>query len=358
MARGKSTIVGGGIASGTPFTLNTFTIVTDTDPATIGDGNIRQDTSTPPKVYIGEASTATTATVLGGATGNANIGASIVIGEGAALTPSAGLGTNTTIVIGRAASGGTGTAGSNVVIGDTATVASNPNNAVVIGASASISGGAGTGNSSVVIGKSASQSAGTSGVVIGASASLSQNGGVVVGSGASANQTGCTVVGQNAAASAANCVVLGNGATSAVANAIIIGNSTAAAAANSFTVGHSNGITSMVIGKGDTSAAPQAVTFRLTNGTGSNIAGGALTLQAGLSTGNAASAAVNLAVGIVGASGAVLQTARTGLSVSYSTTAGDTYLMVFDVDNATLERVTVGAADSGGVGFKLLRIPN
>lgn len=38
--------------------------------------------------------------------------------------------------------------------------------------------------------------------------------------------------------------------------------------------------------------------------------------------------------------------------------AGQTRFMVYDVDNGTLERVTVGAADSGGVGFKLLRIPN
>lgn len=41
-----------------------------------------------------------------------------------------------------------------------------------------------------------------------------------------------------------------------------------------------------------------------------------------------------------------------------STTAGDTRFMVYDVDNGTLERVTVGAANSGGAGFKLLRIPN
>jgi hypothetical protein len=41
-----------------------------------------------------------------------------------------------------------------------------------------------------------------------------------------------------------------------------------------------------------------------------------------------------------------------------STTAGDTRFMIYDVDNATLERVTVGVADSGGVGFKVLRIPN
>lgn len=39
-------------------------------------------------------------------------------------------------------------------------------------------------------------------------------------------------------------------------------------------------------------------------------------------------------------------------------TAGNTAFLLYDVDNATLERVTVGAADSGGSGFKVLRIPN
>jgi hypothetical protein len=41
-----------------------------------------------------------------------------------------------------------------------------------------------------------------------------------------------------------------------------------------------------------------------------------------------------------------------------SSTAGDTRFFVYDVDNGTLERVTVGAANSGGAGFKVLRIPN
>jgi hypothetical protein len=41
-----------------------------------------------------------------------------------------------------------------------------------------------------------------------------------------------------------------------------------------------------------------------------------------------------------------------------STTAGNTRFLVYDVDNATTERVTVGIADSGGAGYKVLRIPN
>ncbi len=39
-------------------------------------------------------------------------------------------------------------------------------------------------------------------------------------------------------------------------------------------------------------------------------------------------------------------------------TAGNTRFMIYDVDNGMLQRVSVGSADSGGVGFKALRIPN
>jgi len=48
----------------------------------------------------------------------------------------------------------------------------------------------------------------------------------------------------------------------------------------------------------------------------------------------------------------------TAIKVDNDSTAGNTRFFLYDVDNATLERVTVGIADSGGTGFKLLRIPN
>ena len=38
--------------------------------------------------------------------------------------------------------------------------------------------------------------------------------------------------------------------------------------------------------------------------------------------------------------------------------ATETSLWLYDKDNDTVEKVTVGAADSGGAGFKVLRIPN
>lgn len=44
--------------------------------------------------------------------------------------------------------------------------------------------------------------------------------------------------------------------------------------------------------------------------------------------------------------------------VDNDSTALNTRFLIYDVDNATLERVSVGIADSGGSGFKLLRIVN
>lgn len=51
-------------------------------------------------------------------------------------------------------------------------------------------------------------------------------------------------------------------------------------------------------------------------------------------------------------------TLATQAKCSRNATATHTALLVWDNDNATLERVTVGAADSGGAGFKVLRIAN
>jgi hypothetical protein len=46
------------------------------------------------------------------------------------------------------------------------------------------------------------------------------------------------------------------------------------------------------------------------------------------------------------------------LQVDGNATAGNTRLLIWDVDTGALARVSVGADDSGGTGFKYLRIPN
>jgi hypothetical protein len=47
-------------------------------------------------------------------------------------------------------------------------------------------------------------------------------------------------------------------------------------------------------------------------------------------------------------------------SVAFDSTIipGETRMLLWDVDSGDLVRVSVGAADSGGVGYKVLRIPN
>lgn len=63
----------------------------------------------------------------------------------------------------------------------------------------------------------------------------------------------------------------------------------------------------------------------------------------------------------LGASNTQMNFATNGSStvrMDTSTTASETRLLVWDVDAGSLRRVSVGAADSGGTGFKTLRVPN
>lgn len=46
------------------------------------------------------------------------------------------------------------------------------------------------------------------------------------------------------------------------------------------------------------------------------------------------------------------------VQVDLSTTAGNTRFLLWDVDKGAMSRVTVGAADSAGIGYKVLRVPN
>lgn len=46
------------------------------------------------------------------------------------------------------------------------------------------------------------------------------------------------------------------------------------------------------------------------------------------------------------------------LQVDGDNTAGNTRMLLYDVNSGTTQRVSVGANDSGGAGFKVLRIPN
>jgi hypothetical protein len=153
--------------------------------------------------------------------------------------------------------------------------------------------------------------------------------------------------------------ITGNGANLQHASNIVLGIQASTFADNTCMIGAPGTVINTVcIGRGDTHTAAVNVGVRCTNASGNDVAAGTLTITAPLSTGNAASPPLDLQVGIVGASGGTLQTARTGVRVQESTTADDTYLVLWDVTAGALVRVSRGAAGSGGGATRLLRVPN
>lgn len=69
-----------------------------------------------------------------------------------------------------------------------------------------------------------------------------------------------------------------------------------------------------------------------------------------------------LIVGTPALSGNTIDLATNGtttrVQVPVSVAAGDVFLLVYDQTGALLKQVSRGAADSGGTGYRLLRIPN
>lgn len=423
MARGKSTIVGGGIAAGTPFALNGVTFVTSVDPAQIGTADFLSvvptgvnrglivglsDPSAGPERLrvkggtILESLSHGDTTCIGDGTDSGASG-QILIGNG--ITPNA---QNNSIVIGNSAVGpsggggmvignGSSLTGAGICIQGTNSVAS-ANVQITIGGTSS----GGTNLSHVNIGGVCSVTTGVTCVGQGTGVGSSASNSVSVGGGSTMNGSGCVGVGagHNANVAHVNSIAIGNGCQTIATQTCSIGSNVGFNAINQFIVGH--GL--------DTVASPTGVTFRLTNASGTDNLAGNYTVRAGLSTGNIATGGnIVFQTGAPGASGTTLQTATTRLTIGQAAiistlpltlpagavgapaliftdadtglfeqaagnvavavngvesarfsggAAGETNFMLFDVDNATLERVSVGAADSGGVGFKVLRIPN
>jgi hypothetical protein len=83
--------------------------------------------------------------------------------------------------------------------------------------------------------------------------------------------------------------------------------------------------------------------------------------KAGIAT-NSDADALMLEAGTSGQTIDIITNNGTGLAIAGqwdgSTGLGNTRLLLLDVDAGTLKRVSIGAADSGGVGYKVLRVPN
>lgn len=283
---------------------------------------------------------------------NATGAGSLVIGGQAATTGNAATAVGTLAGAGlQAVAIGNSTVASgtqSIAIGETANVSVTAG--ICIGRASSITG---SGAGSIVIGANVACAVADSVAIVQGGTTVRTNWAVIHGgtpTNLSSAATPLVIVGGGAmTVTHAGNIVLGHGFTSFAANVCAIGGT----ATNSF-------IGTVVVGRGNThTASLGGLTIRGTDGvTTNNLAMGDLTVIAPRGTGNATPGDILLQVGVQQAAGNTSQTARTGVGVRYSGAAGDTYLTVFDVDTGALQRVSVGAANSGGVGFKLLRIPN
>lgn len=407
MARVETIVVGGGIGAGSPFELNFVPIVGSTDPPLlittdfiftvptganrglivgltdplastnrlrVKGGIVSEHANYTSSVVLGQTHTVTgtfsngfvllgrdiTVNSASGANANPNviIGTDVNVVSTGALSGNVIIGATVDIEPGSTYTGGvvigfgitTDCLGGNeVLIGSSITNGANQFS-TVIGSGASALGG---GSNNTVIGHSATKASGVArAVVIGDDAAAAANDNVVIGQGASSVAgaiNGLIISPGGGSLAHANCVLLGSGVTSFQANTFMV------------TGGTNQPITTMVIGSptNTINGNGNSLLFRLTNTTGTDRVGGTLTFNSGLGTGAGAVSVISFATPTILATGATAQTATerarfdSGLGV-----AANTGMMLWDVDNATLERVSVGAAGSGGVGFKVLRIPD
>lgn len=311
--------------------------------------------------------------VVIGATSNGSGAASVIVGFNSgsgsaaavagvfigAVAQAAGTGGNNNVVcIGDNALivlGNGGTAGG-VAVGFSATIASP--GCVVIGYSAQSLLSSNAGQAVVVIGDSANANKGGT-TVVGGSSQANGTNASVFGSSSNANATGSTTVGAASLNSGVDTILIGRGGTLASNQQIAIGAAAVDIGVNVAQLGTpGTPINTFVLGAGDTIVSPAARTMRFTNASGIDNAAGGLTIQSPLSTGAAAPATISFQLGAAGATGAGLQTTFVGFRLDADTTANNIRALVWDVTAAALVRMSRGAADSGGTGFRLLRVPN
>jgi hypothetical protein len=111
-------------------------------------------------------------------------------------------------------------------------------------------------------------------------------------------------------------------------------------------------------------ASPRTANLVSEAASGENVGGADLTFRSGKGTGNAEPSFISFVVPAAGSSGSTAQTEATRLYLQEPTSLanGDTVAVVSGYDSSVPEwkvrRVVVGVADSGGAGFRSLRISN
>lgn len=406
MARAETIIVGGGVGGVAPFTVGQVTFITSTSPPeisatpvesfTLGTGGLHPgiifDTATPnvdPQPAANEV-IRTARGIISEKFGSAD---SVILGRAVGLvaTQAVAIGTqavasssqNTAVgflaratATGCIAIGGQTLASANgaVTVGGTAT----GTNATALGSNTIASA-----TSALALGANNTEASGIAAIAIGIGTIADANGAICIGgnianggftdclyilqggfTGRSNNQTiahGGTPTNISAASGA--CVIVGGGAMTVThANNIILAQGFTSFAANVAAIGGTlSPITLLLVGRGDTATAAIAagLTIRGTNLTTNNdLDAGPLNLDAPLGTGNATNKGILLRVGQAQGAGNTQHVQVVGAVVVESTAADDMYLEIFDFTAGALKRVSRGIANSGGVGFRALVIPN
>lgn len=395
MARVGTIIVGGGVGATSPFTVNGIPYVAAADPPSISttafftivpsgatraviigtdpqaaaterlrmNGGMISEGAAADTFLAGRLATAGGArsVSIGTSTLNASFTDAVNVGNtntvnannqvllGSALTPNV----QNDIIIGRSLSTGTG---SGVAIGGGLTGGGSAKS-VCIGGSITTGSGSNVAILGTVSGGNTGHVAIGGGTTSTTAASIAIGSVSITGSGSSIG-INPSAVASVATLSASQCIALGFGFSITHADVIALGRCTSFAT-NTFQVGgHFSLMNTFLIGGDDTEAAAVNVAMRLSNATGTDIAGGSLTVQAGRPTGAGAGGSIIFQTALAGAGGTTLRALRTSGQFQASATAADTDFLLWDVDTGLLKRVSVGAAGSGGVGFKLLRIAN
>lgn len=403
MARVESIVVGGGVGALSPFTQGQITYVSATDPPTIGavpffsfqngtggthPGVIISATNVDPQPaaaellrmtggFISEKLGSADSVIMGRNTG-------VVASQAVAIGALAAASSSQNVAVGFLARA---TAVTCIAIG--AQTLASGNGAVTIGGTAS-------GTSSTAIGANSVASA-TNAISLGTNAEASAIGAIAIGVGTICDNNGCICIGgaianngkadcvyilsggftgrndnqtivhggtpTNISAASGACVIVGGGAmTITHANNIVLAQGFTSFAANVAAIGGTLcPITLLLVGRGNeaTAAIAAGLTIRGTNlTTNNNLDAGPLNLDAPLGTGNATNKGIILRVGQAQGAGNTQHVQVVGAVIVESTTADDTYLQIFDFTAGALKRVSRGIANSGGVGFRALVIPN
>lgn len=317
MATGQPIILGGGIGKGTPFTLGSLLRIVNVTPPTAADSIAFQRTQTAVEVITIGLNSFPAATeklqVIGGLISDNGPNDNVVIGRGV-IAPNSPNSRNVVIgTLGVVPAAGLGT--ENVLIGYNNSLQSGIGSSVMIGAGNAQ--GPNTPVPLLIVGQNNTINNAFTGPGIGQGSSWQGTGVGIGNQQSSAAVNSWVMIGRAARANADSVTAVGDTAHADHTAAIALGRASQTLQANQFVMGAAGlGITNVLVGEGDTIAAPAEVVYRSTNASGADAAGGIRTLQASLGTGNSLlQGSIRFRTGTPAGSSAVLQVAATRLEI-------------------------------------------